>query len=58
MRWSELKMKKIQYSVNIVGSIQVPDNANDKDIETLILADYWEYEPNDIEWEEIKQCAK
>ena len=46
-------MKKIQYSVNILGSIEVPDNANDKDIETLILADYWEYEPNDIEWEEI-----
>lgn len=47
-------MKKIRYSVTILGDMEVPDNANYEDIKTLILADYWEYEPNDIEWEEIK----
>lgn len=48
-------MKKIQYNVTIIGSMEVPNDANDKDIKTLILADYWEYEPNDVEWEEIEQ---
>lgn len=45
-------MKEIRYSVTILGSIKVPDNASYEDIKTLILADYWENEPNDVEWEE------
>ena len=45
-------MKEIQYSVTILGSMKVPDNASHEDIKTLILADYWENEPNDVEWEE------
>ena len=45
-------MKTINYSVTTLGSIQVPSTATDKDIKELILADYGENEPNDIEWEE------
>ena len=48
-------MKEIQYSVTILGSMKVPDNASYEEIKTLILADYWEYEPNDIEFEDIKE---
>jgi hypothetical protein len=44
-------MKEIQYSVTILGSMKVPDNANYEEIKTLILADYWENEPNDIEFD-------
>ena len=45
-------MKQIRYSVTILGSMEVPSTATDKDIKELILADYKENEPNDIEWEE------
>lgn len=48
-------MKEIQYSVTILGSMKVPDNASYEDIKLLILADYWENEPNDVEWEEIDE---
>ena len=45
-------MKQIRYSVTILGSMEVPTAATDKEIKELILADYWENEPNDIEWED------
>lgn len=48
-------MKEIQYSVTILGSMSVPDNAINEEIKSLILNDYWSNEPNDIEWEEIGQ---
>ena len=43
-------MKEIQYSVTTLGSMLVPDSASDDEIKLLILGDYWENEPNDIEW--------
>jgi len=52
-------MKQINYSVTILGSMQVPSAATDKDIKELILANYQENEPNDIEWteeESKKEC--
>lgn len=48
-------MKEIQYNVTILGSMNVPDNATDEEIKELILADYWENEPNDVEWEDAPE---
>ena len=46
---------KIQYSVTILGEMELPNDCNleDKEVKALIENDYWNYEPNDIEWEVI-----
>lgn len=45
-------MKEIQYSVTILGSMRIPENITNEEIKFLILDNYWNGEPNDIEWEE------
>ena len=45
-------MKEIQYSVTILGSMRVPENATNEEIKSFILDDYWSNEPNDVEWKE------
>ena len=53
MRWSELKMKTIQFFVTTLGEIQVPDNYSDEQIREAIVETYVYNEPNDVVWEEL-----
>ena len=55
MRWSELKMKTIQFSVTTLGEIQVPDDFSNVQIREAIINTYIYNEPNDVEWEDIEQ---
>lgn len=51
-------MKKIQYSITFLGTIEVPDDYSDEQIKSAIDIDALEYGCNityadDIEWEEV-----
>lgn len=51
-------MKKIQYSITFLGTIEVPNNYSDEQIKAVIDMDAQEYGcnityANDIEWEEV-----
>lgn len=51
-------MKKFQYSIIFLGTIEVPDNYSDKQIKAVIDMDAQEYGcnityANDITWEEV-----
>ena len=48
-------MKTINYNVTILGCMMVPDNATDEEIKELILGDYWNFEPNDVDWHDAPE---
>lgn len=48
-------MKTINYNVTILGSMMVPDNATDEEIKELILNDYWNFGPNDVDWHDAPE---
>lgn len=48
-------MKTINYNVTILGCMNVPDNATDEEIKQLILGDYWNSEPNDVDWHDAPE---